>query len=149
MSKKNTKKAMKYVKDRFGRAIKRLGEEPARVGSGWIVPQEMTPHKDWIEKRNTKAILRLRELLWDENEIKPGLEIETAVLIVLDEALKDQLTMVGERVGEKKYTFKKVDWGDGLTSIENEQDDTKSRNYCEGYNQAIDDLLSQLTKEIE
>jgi len=44
----------------------------------------------------------------------------------------------------KEYTFKEVDWGDGVTSVENCEDDTKSRSYCEGYNAALSDLIAAL-----
>ena len=40
-----------------------------------------------------------------------------------------------EEMEKMGYTFKDVDWGDGIKSREPVEDDTKSRAYAEGFNQ--------------
>lgn len=58
------------------------------------------------------------------------------------------LEAIIEQMKGRKYTFKEVDWGDGITSMENVEDETKSLSYCEGYNQALDHQISLLTEEL-
>ena len=53
-----------------------------------------------------------------------------------------------EKLEGMKYTFKKVDWGDGIISDEPVERDDISFAEARGFNTAIDDILSLLsTKE--
>jgi len=55
------------------------------------------------------------------------------------------LAQVREMIEGKRYSLKKVDWGDGIITDENAQNYTMSLSQTIGYNQALSDLLSILT----
>lgn len=54
------------------------------------------------------------------------------------------LSSLIKEAAAKRYLFEERDWGDGLTSIEPVGDDTVSRAEAEGYNRALDDVLTLL-----
>lgn len=49
-----------------------------------------------------------------------------------------------ERLEKELYDIKKVDWGDGMTSDENAEDDTKSLAETRGWNNSIKDQVTYL-----
>lgn len=49
----------------------------------------------------------------------------------------------------KKYTFKEVTWGVGITSIEPVEDETKCLEYAKGFNEGMDMAVSLLQSKHE
>jgi hypothetical protein len=54
------------------------------------------------------------------------------------------IKMIVEEGDRLKYTFKKVDWGDGIITDENVEDETICLAEAQGFNRALDTISSKL-----
>ena len=85
------------------------------------------------------------ELLFIGNEMTQNVidkkpEIKDFLRTEISSLLSSYKSELEKRVEKMGYTFKKVDWGDGIITDEPVEDETKSLSYAGGYNQAVSDI---------
>lgn len=106
-------------------------------------PIPMPESKEWEKRLDAYLKENYADLSihddWLPKDLKSFISSERTTLI----------KYIQENVDKRKYTFKDVDWGDGLISVENVEDETKTTEYCEGYNAAIDDFRTSLQDLID